>query len=64
MAGSSAVLMQVRFTDVNSGEVIVQPVFYAKAAAMSGAWTFGAQDNAMLSRLADNACNYVRQYQH
>ncbi|WP_146002765.1 DUF4410 domain-containing protein [Telmatospirillum siberiense] len=64
LAGSSAVLMQVKFTDANSNEIIAQPVFYAKAAAMSGAWTFGAQDNAMLSRLSDNACNYVRQYRH
>jgi hypothetical protein len=62
LAGSSAVLMQVKFTDTTTNELIAQPVFYAKAAAMSGAWTLGAQDNAMLGRIAADACSYVSQY--
>jgi hypothetical protein len=62
-AGSSAVLMEVRFTDINTKEVIAQPIFYAKAAAMGGAWTFGATDNSMLSRLPQTACDYVKQHQ-
>lgn len=62
LAGSSAVQMQVIYKSAKDGSVLAQPVFYAKAAAMSGAWTFGAQDNAMLDRLSENACQYTATY--
>ena len=61
-AGSSAVQMQVTYRSAKDGSVLAQPVFYAKAAAMSGAWTFGAQDNAKLERLSENACQYTATY--
>ncbi len=60
LAGSSAALLRMRFTDTGTGKVIAEPIFYSKAAAMGGAWTFGATDNAMLSRLTDQACEYSR----
>ncbi|HEY1720734.1 MAG TPA: hypothetical protein VGG27_05775 [Magnetospirillaceae bacterium] len=62
LAGSSAVQMQVTYISAKDGAVLAKPIFYAKAAAMSGAWTFGAQDNAMLDRLSDNACQYTSTY--
>ncbi|WP_445678791.1 hypothetical protein [Radicibacter daui] len=62
LAGSSAVQMQVTYKSAKDDTVLAQPVFYAKAAAMSGAWTFGAQDNAMLDRLSENACQYTATY--
>jgi len=59
-AGSSAVLLRTRYTDTGSGDVLAAPVFYAKANAMGGAWTFGSTDNAMLTRIVDEACNYAK----
>jgi len=61
-AGSSAVQMQVTYKSAKDGSILAQPVFYAKASAMSGAWTFGAQDNAMLDRLSASACQYTATY--
>lgn len=60
MAGSSAVLLNVKFSDGGTSEVIADPTFYAKAAAMGGAFSFGATDNAMLSRIVNSACDYTR----
>jgi hypothetical protein len=60
MAGSSAVLLRMRYTDVASRDVIAAPVFYSKANAMGGAWTFGATDNIMLNRVVELACSYAR----
>jgi hypothetical protein len=52
MAGSSAIVMRVIYTDAETKQVIASPVFYQHANAMGGAWTFGGTDNAMLSRIA------------
>jgi hypothetical protein len=60
MAGSSAVLLRTKYIDAASGEVIASPVFYARASAMSGAWTMGAMDNVMLNRIAEQACSYAK----
>ena len=60
MAGSSAVLLKLRYTDVATKAVVAEPTFYARAAAMSGAWTIGGADNAMLSRVVNEACGYAR----
>jgi hypothetical protein len=65
MAGSSAVVMKVRYFDKATGKVIAEPEFYQRAAAMSGAMTFGGQDNAMLARIATLVANYTsRNYDH
>lgn len=63
IAGSSAVLLRTRYRDGNSGDMIASPVFYSKANAMGGTWTFGATDNAMLTRVVDLACDYARRNQ-
>ena len=59
LAGSSAVIMKVRLQDKATGQVIAEPEFFQRAAAMSGSWTIGGQDNAMLSRVADLISNYL-----
>jgi hypothetical protein len=61
MAGSSAVLLKVRYTDKASNQIVAEPTFYAKASAMGGAWSIGGTDNAMLSRVVSEACNYAQE---
>lgn len=63
LAGSSAVLLRTRYRDGASGDVIAEPVFYSKANAMGGAWTFGTTDNLMLNRVVELACDYARRNQ-
>lgn len=58
LAGSSAVVMKVRYVDKRTGKVIAEPEFYQRAAAMSGAFTFGGQDNAMLARISTLVADY------
>jgi hypothetical protein len=59
-AGNSHVTMVLKITDAQTGKVIAEPAFYQRANAVAGAWTFGAHDNAMLSRVVDLAVNYMR----
>lgn len=58
MAGSSAVLMKVTYTDKSNNEVIASPEFYQKANAYTGAWSYGATDNLMLDRVIEDIRNY------
>ena len=58
-AGSSAVVMKVRFTDAGSGKSIAEPVFYQRANAMGAAWSFGATDRDMLDRIVDLIATYT-----
>lgn len=58
MAGSSAVVMKVKYTDMTTGKVVAHPEFYQRAAAMSGAVTYGGQDNAMLARIVTLVADY------
>ena len=58
-AGSSAVILRVTFTEKETGRVIASPEFYSRAAAMGGAWTFGATDNTMLIRIANRFTDYL-----
>jgi hypothetical protein len=58
-AGSSAVKLNARITEKETGKVIATPQFYARAAAMGGAWTFGATDNTMLIRIANRLSDYL-----
>lgn len=60
-AGSSAVLLRTRYRDGATGTPVAEPVFYSKADAMGGAWSFGATDNAMLQRISTLACDYAKQ---
>lgn len=59
-AGSSAALLRMRLTDANTKAVLAEPIFYGKANAWGGAFSFGGTDNAMLSRLTNEACSYSR----
>jgi len=48
----SYVVMKLRITEQPSGVLVAEPEFYQRAAAMSGAWTFGGQDKDMMHRIA------------
>ena len=51
LAGDSYVVIKVKLVERPSGTVLAEPEFYQRAAAMSGAWTIGAQDKDMLHRI-------------
>jgi hypothetical protein len=59
LAGSSAVLMRVKFIDAQTGRVIADPEFYQRAAAYGGAWSIGGTDNGMLARIATVVQQYL-----
>jgi hypothetical protein len=52
LAGDSYVVMKLRISEQPSGVLVAEPEFYQRAAAMSGAWTFGGQDKDMMHRIA------------
>ncbi len=60
LAGSSAVRMTVRMSDKATGELIAEPEFFQRAAAMGGAYSFGGTDNAMLVRIGSVVEEYLR----
>lgn len=59
MAGSSIAVLEARITEKETGRVIAAPEFYSRASAMSGAWSIGGADNAMLTRIANRLADYV-----
>ncbi|MEX2150082.1 MAG: hypothetical protein WD793_07695 [Steroidobacteraceae bacterium] len=59
MAGDSYVVMKFRIVEKPSGKLLAEPEFYQRAAAMSGAWTFGGQDKDMLHRIVGLANHYL-----
>ncbi len=59
LAGDSYVVIKVRFEEQPSGTLLAEPEFYQRAAAMSGAWTFGGQDNDMLHRIVALMDHYL-----
>jgi hypothetical protein len=58
-AGDSYVVMKFRIVEQPSGKQLAEPEFYQRAAAMSGAWTFGGQDKDMLNRIVLLANHYL-----
>ena len=58
-AGSSAVVMKLKLIDAATHQVIAQPEFYQRAAAMGGAWSVGGTDNGMLERITTIAGDYL-----
>lgn len=58
-AGDSYVVMKFRIVEKPSGKLLAEPEFYQRAAAMSGAWTFGGQDKDMLHRIVALANHYL-----
>jgi hypothetical protein len=59
IAGSSAVIMKVKYIDKASGKLVADPEFFQRAAAWSGAFTVGGQDNAMLARIVTLVADYT-----
>jgi hypothetical protein len=59
LAGSSAVVIKVRYVDASTRKVIAEPVFYQRANAMGAAWSFGATDRSMVTRLVDLITDYT-----
>lgn len=60
IAGSSAVIMKVKYIDKATGKLISEPEFFQRAAAWSGAFTVGGQDNAMLARIVTLVADYTK----
>ena len=59
MAGSSAVILRVDYVEQSSGKIIASPKFYSKASAVSGDYSMGGNDNAMLNRIVSAAVDYT-----
>lgn len=59
LSGSSAVILKTRFSERETGKIVANPELYSKSSAMAGAYTFGANDNAMLTRIANSLAVYV-----
>ncbi len=59
LAGDSRVTLRVTFTDLSQDKIIASPAFYQSAAAYVGAWSIGAHDNTMLTRIGDLASEYI-----
>jgi hypothetical protein len=58
-AGSSAIVLKVRYVDAATGKTIAEPVFYQRASAMGAAYSFGATDRDMLRRIVDLVTDYT-----
>jgi hypothetical protein len=64
LAGSSAVVMNLRLIDAATGKIVANPEFYQRAAAMGAAYSFGGSDKGMLVRIATVSQEYLqRNYQ-
>lgn len=59
LAGSSAIVLKVRFVDAETRKMIAEPVFYQRANAMGGAFSFGGTDRDMLNRIVDLVTSYT-----
>jgi hypothetical protein len=59
-AGDSYVIMKIKIAEQPSGTVLAEPEFYQRASAMSGAWTFGAQDKDMMHRIVVLVNQYLQ----
>jgi hypothetical protein len=59
-AGDSYITMHVQFVEQPGDTVIAEPRFHQRASALSGTWTFGAQDKDMLHRIAQLIANYLQ----
>jgi len=57
MYGNSAIAVEIDFIDKSNGAVVARPTLFTRANAMGGA--YGAQEDAMLVRIAEMMSNYV-----
>jgi hypothetical protein len=61
LAGDSYVVMKLKIVEQPSGNLIAEPEFYQRAAAMSGAWTIGGQDKDMMHRIVLLTNKYLQE---
>lgn len=59
MAGNSRILIQVKFQDSATGQVIAQPEFYEKAGAWSDVW--GQETKKSRTQICTKICYYILQ---
>lgn len=59
-AGSSAVVMKLKLTDVDTGRVIAEPEFYQRANAWAGGFSVGGTDRGMLARIITVTQEYLQ----
>lgn len=59
-AGSSAVILDVAFSDAATGAQIARPEFYSRANGFAGAYSFSVADNVMLIRPPTLLTEYVK----
>lgn len=64
MAGDSFISLKVRYTDSSSGKVIAEPMFYQHAGGVGAAWSFGASDRSMVSRVVALVTDYTTSNRH
>lgn len=57
--GSSRVLLRLRLVDAATGTLVAEPEFYQHTRGMSGGFTLGVMDKAMLVRVAKLATDYL-----
>ena len=61
--GQRGVLLDLVEAMLKQADMLAQPEFFQRAAAMGGAWSIGGTDNGMLERIATIAQDYlVRNY--
>ncbi len=60
LAGASSIMVKVKLTDAQTGEVVGDPDFYQHANALGAAWSFGATDKTMLIRIASMLRAYLQ----
>lgn len=59
MAGSSAVLLYMKATDVATGDVVAEGDFYTDSGAQAGGMSIGVSDNLMLKTIAKDVVGYL-----
>lgn len=60
LAGASSIMLKVKMTDAQSGQVVAEPDFYQHANALGAAWSFGATDKTMLIRISSMLRGYLQ----
>ena len=61
LAGDSYVYLNVTFTDLSQDKIIASPTFYQRVGAWAGFFATYSyeEDNAILTRIGDLACEYI-----
>jgi len=59
LAGNSRILLSIKFIEKETGKLIANPVFYQRANGYAAAWSFGAHDKSMLSRVVTKMHEYL-----